>query len=327
MKKKHGIVTAIVASLEGLTKGASSVSLEKKKTGRQIIVSSDCQTGGIAAALRIIFPNDEITPLTLPSSSKLKAQSKFAEKLKIADVWVSSGGYKLLETMTWDHPLQLIRIPVISFAGFHPDIVYARKASTHELVYPHYNSAIAVWAYRNRMEAQEAEKLFNKKTFIELGYLDQWGPSAERLQQAFKDSDLEFSDFFLAMRREGLFMYSLNHPKVIALVRLAKLVAQKLGAGPEVLDRAIDINEGLHEEIWPVYPGIGESLSLHSSYEWKMGEGRWLHGVRAFLENAFENYARLKISPEDLVAKEINQALYDHVLGAQTRRSLHDQPL
>lgn len=327
MKKIRKIAKAVQSSFKSLVKRAGHGPQETKQPGRQVIVTSDCQTGGIAAALQVIFPNDEITPLVLPTSSSLDAESRFAEKLKNADVWVSSGGYERLQNVQRSKQPQLVRVPIISFSGFHPDIVYARKTSTNELTMPHYNSAIAVWAYKNGLEVSAAEKLFNKRTYIELGYLDHWGPSFNQLKQGFKNSDLEFSEFFLPMRREGLFMYSLNHPKVVALVRLAKLVARKMGAGKEVLERYIDINEGLNEVIWPIYPEIGENLSLHSSYEWKMGAGQWIHGVREFLENAYESYSRQGIAPHDLTAVQTDEKLFNRVLGAQVRRSHCEQPL
>jgi len=297
--------------------GEMHVSQGEKHTARRVIVSSNCQTGGIAAALQVIFHNDEITPLPWAAFANVEAESQFVEKLKNADVWVSIGGYELLEKHGIANHIHLVRIPAIRFSGFHPDLVYARKISTNELTVPHYNSAIAVWAYKNNLGVSDAEKLFNKKTFTELGYLDHWGPSIDQLKQRFKGSDLEFSEFILPMRREGLFMYSLNHPKVMALVRLAKLVARKMGAGAEVLDRYIDINDGLNEIICPVYPDIGESLSLHSAYEWKMGERKWISGVRAFLEDAYESYRRQKIAPNDLIAVQVNEQLYNQVLSTR----------
>ena len=317
MKKISAISKVLRTSFQNLTKDIVHPAQEKKQTVRRIIVSSNCQTGGIAAALQVIFPDDEIIPLPLPAHTDVEAEAQFVKKLQNADVWVSIGGYELLDKHGIAKQIQLIRIPVIRFSGVHPDLVYAKKLSTNELITPHYNSAIAVWAYKNNLGVGDAEKLFNKKTYTELGYLDHWGPSIDQLKQRFKDSDLEFSEFILPMRREGLFMYSLNHPKVITLVRLAKLVARKMGTGAEVLDKNVDINDGLNEVIWPVYPDIGESLSLHSSYQWKMGEGQWISGVRTFLEYAYENYTRQEIAPNDLIAVQINEQLYNQVLGAQ----------
>jgi len=322
MKEKAlEIAATMQTGIRGLIRSGEGLLGKQKGNCRKIIVSSNCQTGGIAASLQVIFPDNVVAPEPLPTFPNAEAELGFIEKLRDADVWVSIGGYDLLEKYGIANQVRLVRIPIIRFSGFHPDLVYAKRISTGKFVVPHYNSAIAIWAYKRKLDACDAEKLFNRRTFAELGYLDSWGPGINQLKQRFKDSDLEFSEFILPMRREGLFMYSLNHPKAIALVRLAKLVARKMGAEAEVLDRSIDINDGLNEVIWPVYPEIGDSLSLHSTYKWKMGEGKWIVGVREFLESSYENYAALKIAPDDIAAIQINEQLYDRVLGAQVGKS------
>lgn len=312
------IAEAVKSSFRNLVSGERHALVEKKQQrGSRIMVSSNCQTGGVAAALQVLFPEHEVAATPLPSLTSAEAEMKLVEELKHADIWVSIGGHELLEKHGLANRVKLVRIPIIRFSGFHPDLVYARRISTNELINPHYNSAIAVWAYKNALSINDAEKLFNKKTFAELGYLTHWGGSIEQLKQRFKDSDLEFSEFILPMRREGLFMYSLNHPKAIALARLAKLIARKIGAPAEVLDRYIDINDGLNDVIWPVYPEIGDSLSLHSGYEWKTGEHEWVIGLRAFLEGAYKSYTDQKIASNDIIAVQVNEQLYSRVLGAQ----------
>ena len=317
MKKVLEVAGAMRSGCHNLVKKSMQKFHQTRQAARRVIISSHCQTGGIAASLQVIFPDDEIIPLPLPALTGNDDESAFVEKLRNCDVWVSSSGYDLLEKHGIADQVQLVRVPTIRFSGFHPDIVYTRKISTNELIVPHYNSAIAVWAYQNRLEISDAEKLFNKQTFAELGYLDHWGPSIEQLMQRFKNSDLKFSGFILPMRREGLFMYSLNHPKVMAIARLSKLVARKMGAGAEVMDMYIDINDGLNDVIWPVYPEIGDSLSIHSGYSWKIGKGRWINGVRQFLKYAYECYSQQKIAPSDIVSVQIDEHLYTQVLGAQ----------
>lgn len=319
MKRILGIKREVKSGIQNLIKDMATFGRGMKQDARQIIVSSNCQTGGVAAALQVIFPDDEITPLPLPVLANAEAGTQFIEKIKDADVWVSIGGYDLLEKHGLQNSIHLVRIPIIRFSGFHPDLVYARKASTNELIIPHYNSAIAVWAYKNNVDVKDAAKLFNEQSYAGLGYLDHWERSVAELKQRFKDTDLDFSDFMLSMRREGLFMYSLNHPKVAALARLAKLAAMKMGASATVLDRYIDINDGLNEIIWPIYPEIGESLSLPSDYIWKMedGGGHWISGVDAFLKYTYETYANQKIAPHDIIALQVDEHLFDRVLGPQ----------
>jgi len=315
MRKVLKVAGEILRGRSDLVKKSMQVVLKATNYNRRVVVSSNCQTGGIAASLQVIFPEDEIIPLPLPAFACNRAEIRFAEKISKCDIWVSIGGYDLPEKFGFADQVQLIRVPILRFSGFHPDLVYARQISTGELIVPHYNSAIAIWAYQNKLEIDDAEKLFNKNTFTELGYLDHWGPSVNQLAQRFENSDLKFSDFILSMRREGLFMYSLNHPKLMAIARLSKLVARKMGAGADVFEKYIDINDGLNDVIWPVYPEIGDSLSLYSSYSWKMGEGQWIKGIRSYLEYAYESYAQQNIAPSDIVSVQIDEHRYNQVLG------------
>jgi Polysaccharide biosynthesis enzyme WcbI len=290
-----------------------------QEAARRVTVTSNCQTGGITAALQVLFPEDVITPQPLANLANVKAERELVRVLEKTDVWVSIGGYQLLEKYGLATKVRLVRIPMIRFSGFHPDLVYARRLSTDQWIQPYYNSAIGVWAYRNGLGAGDAVRLYNDRNFSRLGYLDHWGVSIQQLKERFDSSDLDFSEFILPMRREGLFMHSSNHPKVNALIRVARLAARKMGAGAEAMNRYIDINDGLNEVVWPIYPGVGDSLSLPSGYDWKMGEGRWVIGLQRFLEYTFRNFEEQGIAPNDLVAENVDGKKFDAVLGVSAK--------
>ncbi len=291
-------------------------------TSRRIVVSSNCQTGGIAAALQAFFPDDQVVPVPMPAIDE--HGSHLAEQLRDADAWVSIGRFSLVERYQLTS-IHLVRIPKLIFTAFHPDLVYARRPSTGTLVTPHYNSAIVVWAYRNNVAARDAAALFNETTFHELGYLDRWNDSTRALEVLFRESDLDFRSFYLAMRRQGVFMHTPNHPKAIALASVATLVAQKLGADADVLNQTIDINDALNHVIWPIYPGIGESLALPSSYAWKLEGGKVIRGPLAYVESSYHTYRTLGIAPDDLeavavkTAPPIDDILFNRVLGSHLR--------
>ena len=289
----------------------------RHSTARRVIVSSNCQTAGIAAALQVIFPRDEFIPIPLPSFASCADEEAFVRKLRQCNLWISIGSYDLPRKHGLDDRGWLIRIPRIRFSAFHPDLVYARRNSTKELVTPHYNSAIAIWAYRRRISVADAKRLFNIESFAGLGYLNSWEPSVASLKVIFQDTDIDFSEFFLGIRREGLFMYSRNHPKILTLTWLAKLIARRMGADSDVVERSIDVNDGLNDIIWPIYPGVGDEFGLPSRYDWKVGPGQWISGLDAFLEDAFSSYARQGIGPDDIAAVQIDESLFDRVLGEQ----------
>ena len=288
---------------------------------RRIIVSANCQTGGVAAALAAILPSDQIIPFPLPVVGDTEGSGKLRDTLRMADIWVSSGRYEFAEAAELEHLRAkggIIKIPEVWFAAFHPDIVYARQTSIGELTIPHYNSGIAVWAYRHAIDAEDAAKLFSDRSYRELGYFECWNASVAELERRFKPTDVDFSQFFLAVKRDGLFMHSLNHPMPPVLCRLAGQIAIHLGADASVLERRVQINDGLLATIWPVYPAIGERLAVIGSYDWKV-DGVYYSGVRAYLDFAYASYESKNIRPHDLTALGIDPVLYDRVLSAQLR--------
>src|SRR5690606_23883092 len=135
---------------------------------------------------------------------------------------------RVLANVEGPHP-KVLQVPAIGFSAFHPDLCYVRNDRTNALTSQHYNSAIAAWAYLRGVDGAEARRLFNRRSYRELGYFDQWQPSRDFLERSFKYSRLQdiFSDFFLHVQRQGMFMHSINHPKISALEQLGKLLDRK----------------------------------------------------------------------------------------------------
>lgn len=292
---------------------------------RHIVISSNCQTAGLASTLADIFPDDLVTALPMPQFANDTEEGKFAEQLKAADVWVTLGHFGLVEKYRLKDAkpgLLMVKAPPIGFTAFHPDLCYARKLSTNELLVPHYNSAIVVWAYQNGANPETAAKFFSKSTFQSLGYLDTWNPSVAHLRQVFKNFGMEkdFDTFYLHIKRAGNFMYSTNHPRSVAIVQLGKIVATKMGGSSDVYARDIPINDGLTDVVWPVYPDIADGLALAGgNYQWKLGGKGRISGLRDYIEFAYDNYRSLEVEPGDLAIAYFDGSRLDAVLGPQLR--------
>jgi hypothetical protein len=282
---------------------------------RTIIVSSNCQTGGISAALSEIFSKDRVIPVPYPNLP----DDQLIEQLTYADIWVSSGRFDLVEKILASNPnLVIYKIPELYFAAFFPDLIYTQKISTGEFVIPHYNSAICVWAYKNGLSVSETALVFTKKAFNELGYFSMWTLSVNRLLLAFEDCNLDIKLFLPFITRQGSFMYSVNHSKAIALTRLAKTVAIKMGAHKSVLEKDIHISDGLTDIVWPVYPEIADYYALTSgSYDWKF-DGQMICGLSNYIDYSFSNYKKKNIERHDISFSERDESLYDRVLGSMS---------
>lgn len=281
---------------------------------RNIVVTSNCQTGGLAAALQAIFPRDTITPMPI---NLFDPGGEFEANMNVvrgSDVWVTSAPAQLLEFGA-EGP-QVVRTPTINFEAFHPDLGYVLPSAQEAPIEPHYNSIIAVWAFVNGITAKDAAALFNYNAFRDLGYLSLWQNQAEQLQNDFVAAGVDFSQFFLFAKRQGAFMYSVNHPIAEVLVFLAKQLSLKMGASDSIFDREIRIVDGLSNIIWPVYPEIAQYYSLAGSYCWKMSDRQYLTSLPEYLDSAYANMEQYGLKKDLIVLRrpigELDQVLFNN---------------
>ena len=281
-----------------------------------IVVSSNCTTGGTAAVLQEIFSDATIIPVPLTVDD-----AELADNINRADVWITDGPNERIVKVRREAPkARFLKIPRLLFSAFHPDLVYATNLSDNSLICPHYNSAISVWSFRNGVDARDAAKLFSKEVFAELGYFHRWKFSVEVLKRSFADSCLEFNSFFHSVQRTGVFMYSINHPKISVLITLGKLIAHHLGEDGSIFDKDICVRDALIDsDKWPVYPEIGFELSLRSAYEWRLS-GHKISDLSSYINFVFEEYTSQGISPGDITiqthpAYPLNLELCNKVLG------------
>lgn len=286
---------------------------------KTIVVNSGCQSFGIAAALQALYPQSQVIARPLPSHWENAEQARdHALQLAGVDVWISSSHTTLAQAHLGASAPRLIQAPLLGFAAFHPDICYGYQRSTGTLTRHHYNSAIALWAYRNRIEPHDAARLFTARVYRDLGYLQQWGPSVAALRAAFAANDLaaHFESFFLHIQRRGNFMHSINHPRIEALARLAKVLALRMGSDPSVLAKHIEVDDFLSQSTWPLYPEVAQSLSIPGgSYRWRIDASTWLEGVPDYIAFAYAAYQQQGIAPQDLGMYNRDDALYDRVLN------------
>jgi hypothetical protein len=288
------------------------------ETPHEIIVSSNCQIGGLAAALRCMFPNRAIGVQPFPKSDDMDAAERFRRTLQGAHIWITSARLELRGEL----PVKVIKIPDLNFNAFHPDSRHVVKVSTNSLTLPHNNSQIAVWAYNNQISKPEAAKLFNPEVFRSLGYFDCWRHSVAALRARFADADIgpeEFERFFLRVKRMGQFMYTLNHPRIGALAELARIVARRLGADAELVEGEIVVPDALTHALWPLYPEVGNELGLRGDYHWRISNAHAfvdLYGVEAYLDFAYQRFADQGIRPMEVKCLSPTPNL-DEILRAQ----------
>jgi hypothetical protein len=320
------VKVAAAARLRDLVVSRRSARIHAVPETLRIVVSAYCQTGGLAAALQRIFPAAELH--AVPVLDSVRDQRGLAKLIRSADAWVNcqgEDGGRWAELAAANPRLRYVDVPLIEFRAFHPDMCSAYDSRTGQNCRQKYSSRIGVWAYHAGIEPAAAVRLFDEDSFARLGYLDCWSESVDILQERFRRCGLagDFERFYLKVKRSGQFMHTSTHPRTVALIALAKIAAQRLGAADAALDREIVIPDGLDYLRWPVYPEIASTLGVASTgYVWKMKQATlpddlFLDGIEAFLEYCFRHYREQGIRPADIAIREAELGVIADALKGQ----------
>ena len=203
--------------------------------GREILVLSNCQTGGMTACLDLFLPRDKVVGLAWSDSEEGCARA--AAAAAAADLVVTSaprGLHAKLVSQYGVDPSKCLRFPGIGFSGFHPDLTIAYSDGELIDIFPGvpYQSAIGLWCLeRPALTLRDTVDLFAAETMAALGLDRSWDAARQRLAARFEETGWSFADFFLPLQASGrVFMHTVNHPHLSALAQMARVVARRIGA-------------------------------------------------------------------------------------------------
>lgn len=110
----------------------------------KILITGNCTSVPLAWMLEAFLPKSQIDALQYPTNMEdfhLTLTSHLLDK----QIWIRQYNPNL-ESTDFDG-IEIIDIPMLNFAGFHPDVVYATNADGGLLSWiSDYHSAIALWA-------------------------------------------------------------------------------------------------------------------------------------------------------------------------------------
>ena len=233
----------------------------------RILITGNCVRYDIAAQLALWLPTARIITADVGMHHTPAENTPLAGLLAESDLLITMSSREETEQIAASFPknkLSICRIPMIGFAAFHPDICFAVNAETGIATQQVFNSAIGGWAYLQGMQASEAATLFNAQNYQALGYFNAWNRSVTYLRDAFARSDLapDFAAFFYAVKRDGRFMQTFNHPTPRAITVLCTLICKYCGLQPVSNEPISRGSSPASRLVWPVYPEIAQALGV-----------------------------------------------------------------
>lgn len=238
----------------------------------KILVIGNCQAHQLALCTNIIAPDAEASSFW---------PHEFGQKFGSKDEALSYvSGFDAVLSQNFHSPLvstgevsesakRFLLYPNVQFSAYHPDCIYACDgapgANCAGIKSPtgDYNSAIAIYSYVSGFDLTQTMRLFKSDVYDRLGYYNIWASAKAELKREFAAADTPFEAIFSEWHRAGVFMHSMNHPRLQVSESFAKILAPKLGLS--TFDRQCSnyiCDPNLFGEIWPLYPEIAERLAL-----------------------------------------------------------------
>jgi hypothetical protein len=292
---------------------------------KKILVAGICQIGGLSAAIQRFYPTHEVIPVPLnPRALNRNINpERLARRLNRASLVFGNRfvfDYMTDNAIRTDH---FTGIPGLYFKAFHPDVISAQIKPSNRRFLRANHSAICLWGYKNGLAPEVTHSLFNKRVFRALGYLNQWESSVLRLKTSFDTEQIDFNKFISSVKREGIFMHTPNHPRISALICLAKLASSKAGLEEPIWHRELLLNDAFSQiESWPVYPDIANEYALHGSYDWFLDQSSFISGLQNFIDHFYQQYKESGVPPKMISMNTIDESKLGEVLSAEIRGQL-----
>jgi hypothetical protein len=299
-------------------------SLRRPDAGPRIAVVANCQSFGIAYAMKLLNLDATVHrfPVLFKSWTNVKT---LVRTLKLYDhVFFQPFGSGYVRGGSSEPILAELKdavlLPTIIFTGFHPDQIYIpdrpnREETINGPLGP-YHSALALFAYLAGLPVDSALRLFRREVFDTVGYFDVWNGASEALLKEGQKFSLDFSEDLLRWTRRGCFMYSSIHPKPYVFFDFARQLMRKAGVPTRPVnfdDYAVD--DLVRGVVYPVYPEIGEFYGIPGSYVFKganfslgLGLGEFWD-LRQFVSECYRVYA--KYQPNQLTNERVQGWLDD----------------
>jgi len=185
-----------------------------------------------------------------------------------------------------------VDVPCFSFTGYHPDCCYVTadgERITDGLIGP-YHSMIALAGYKEQLGPAVTARFFNDRIYEQAGYYRQWQAQRDQMIERFAKFGYDIGGVFRKAGRGRSFMHTIDHPDIVLMIELAKVILRRLGrpyreAAPLPVDTLANMS-------WPVYPEVGEQLGVAGDYRFRPTDRYASLGLNEYLEEVFASFGR-----------------------------------
>lgn len=296
----------------------------------QVFIIGNCQAESLARALPSLNPGITTDFMRLrPADGKgllsgdlafqdLQSEDKRIDTLvSQSDLVLFQHDPVLLDLYLKAFPQTQSRLrlfPRIVFQGFHPDMIRLGKGIRGAT--GNHHSSIAARAWTLGMNAAQTLDLFREDVFEALGLFEYWDTGVRHLIKAGADANLPLDKLITDWTARGVWMHTVNHPKLPVLVDMAKaiLIREGLSFDPDGGQSLTDPRAS--DAVWSVYPDIAKRLGCDGAYRFQRSrhqvgpsdQGSTCLDLPAFIEACFKRYAAYR--KEDFASPRLESARY-----------------
>jgi hypothetical protein len=183
-------------------------------------------------------------------------------------------------------------IPCFSFSGYHPDCCYVSADGNHitDGVIGPYHSMIALAGFKEQITPAATARFFSDPIYDQAGYYGLWEEQRAQRTRGFANAGYDISGIFRKAGRGRSFMHTIDHPDIVLMMEMAKVVLRKLDR-PHHADAPPPVDV-LANVSWPVYPEIGERLGVAGAYRFRPIDQYITLDLNEYLEEAFATFGR-----------------------------------
>jgi hypothetical protein len=293
----------------------------------KIAIISNCQGDGLAYCINAMNP--ELNAKFILFTEFSTGTQKISDILADYDFVFAQPYVK--HDVPPEFAAKVFYFPSIAFAGYHPDMTYARgkradgEWETVHGVMSSYHSAIAIFGFCMGIPLDQIEGFYNPYAFGKLGYFDVWPSSRQELIDEGASVDMPLGALFKKWTRRGGFMYSFNHPEIAVMADIARRLLET--ANLAIVNRNVEkyIHDPLRDmPIWPIYPAIARRLNIEGDTTFRCNYADRSYSLRAFLEESYrvyEKYGRDAIQPLNFSIEDFARKLDFMPGAAETKKS------